>query len=54
VGVERRLWAVRVDQIELVYEDCGDVANGSNEPSVSNAADVPNGSYAQKMKFFKN
>jgi hypothetical protein len=29
-------------------------ANGGKEPSVSNAADLPNGSYAPKMMRFKN
>lgn len=40
---ERQQWAVHVGQIETVQQDCGDAANGSNEPKVFDAANCTDG-----------
>ena len=37
-GGEWQLRAVHVGQIETVQQDCGDAANGSNEPKITDAA----------------
>jgi hypothetical protein len=45
----RRLWAVHVGQIEIVWLDRGDAANGGKEPSMLNAVNYANGSYRDTL-----
>jgi hypothetical protein len=38
---QRLLWAVHVGQIEIVWQDRGDAANGRSEPKLRDAAIRP-------------